>query len=125
MVAAAPAPAVREPEPRAAAAREAAPAAVPRAEPSAGAEAARSRRGYWVQVGAFRTIEAARRLAATLRGQEGARGGRSDVLVAAGSPQAPLARVRVGPFPHREEAASKMRALQARGYKAFIASAED
>jgi cell division protein FtsN len=33
--------------------------------------------------------------------------------------------VRVGPFPHREEAASKMRALQARGYKAFIASAED
>jgi cell division protein FtsN len=42
-----------------------------------------------------------------------------------GSAGATLARVRVGPFSERAEAASNLRDLQALGYKPFIAEERD
>ena len=69
---------------------------------------------YWVQVGAFKKPDGARRLAARLRqenvtlsqGQEGAGPG--------------LVHVRVGPFADLHQAIAKLRELQAKGYKPFI-----
>jgi cell division protein FtsN len=76
---------------------------------------------YWVQVGAFKDPEAARRLASILQEQEPSASDRSAVIVEAASPGTPFARVRVGPFSDRSGAASKLRDIQARGYKPFIA----
>ena len=78
-------------------------------------------RSYWVQVGAFKNPEGARRLAALLLEQEPAASDWSPVVVELGPPGTPLARVRVGPFADRSEAASKLREIQARGYTPFIA----
>jgi phospholipid transport system substrate-binding protein len=81
-------------------------------------------RSYWVQVGAFKNPEAARRLASLLLDEElerqPAASDRSPVVVEAASLDTPLVRVRVGPFSDRSEAASKLREMEARGYKPFI-----
>jgi len=77
-------------------------------------------RSYWVQVGAFKNPEAARPLASLLLEQERSASDRSPVVVEAAS-GTPLARVRVGPFSDRSGAASKLREMEARGYKPFIA----
>jgi phospholipid transport system substrate-binding protein len=64
----------------------------------------------WVQVGAFRTVDAAAKLVRRLS---------RAVTIATGSDR--LARVLVGPFADRAAAASTVRALQASGIAAFIA----
>lgn len=66
---------------------------------------------YWVQVGAFRNPDAARRLASRLHEQN---------LVLSQGPEL-LLRVRVGPFSDRTEALSKLLEFRAKGYKPFIA----
>lgn len=68
---------------------------------------------YWVQIGAFRDIDAAGRLMARLLGD------RLSVGIAPGGDS--LTRVRVGPFANRGEALAQVRALAHRGYQAFIA----
>jgi phospholipid transport system substrate-binding protein len=80
---------------------------------------------YWVQVGAFKNPEAAMRLASLLREEKRPGSRRRAVTVATGPADAPLTRVRVGPFSDRAEAAAKLRELQARGYRPFIAEAHD
>lgn len=71
---------------------------------------------YWVQVGAFKDPDAARRLAASLR--------QENVTLSRGQRRAPagpgLVHVRVGPFADRRQAIAKLRELQAGGYKPFI-----
>lgn len=70
---------------------------------------------YWVQVGAFKSRDAAERLAARL--------GRSSVTPsgARGAVDAPgLVQVRVGPFADRQEAVAKLLELRDRGYRPFI-----
>ncbi len=69
---------------------------------------------YWVQVGAFRHAEAARRLATRLRNDN------LPVSVGPGPRGDLLSRVRVGPFLHRAEATVTLRKLQAKGYRPFI-----
>jgi len=69
---------------------------------------------YWVQVGAFKNPDAARRLAARLD--------RADVALAersyADTPD--LVRVRIGPFADRYEAIAELLDLRSRGYRPFI-----
>jgi phospholipid transport system substrate-binding protein len=75
-------------------------------------------RSYWVQVGAFKSVEAAIRLASHLRGEKSVAPDRWAVVMEPGpSP----ARVRVGPFADRAEATSNLRELTSRGFKPFIA----
>jgi cell division septation protein DedD len=69
---------------------------------------------WWIQVGAFRDTEAASRLVERLRAH-------SVIVATGGDRAAPLARVRVGPFADRAAAASALKELAARGYRAFIA----
>jgi cell division septation protein DedD len=88
------------------------PVGSPSAEPAA----------YWVQVGTFTNPEAARRVAALFRDQEPPESShRWVVAVERGSSGAPLARVRVGPFPDQAAAQSKLREFESRGYKPTIA----
>jgi phospholipid transport system substrate-binding protein len=70
-------------------------------------------RGFWIQVGAFRSDERAMQVLAALRDQTAS-------LLAA---PAQLLRVVVGPFSDRRAAAAKLREIRARGYDAFIAEA--
>jgi phospholipid transport system substrate-binding protein len=78
-------------------------------------------KSYWVQVGAFATVEAAKRLAIQLHDwrlpvQTGA------LIAPENGPVAvPLARVRVGPFADRAEAEVMLRSLRDRGFTPFIA----
>jgi cell division septation protein DedD len=88
-------------------------------------EDATSARSYWVQVAAFKSLEAAMRLASLLRVEKSAMSDRWAVVMEPGSAGATLARVRVGPFSERAEAASNLRDLQALGYKPFIAEERD
>ena len=73
---------------------------------------------YWVQVGAFKTMDAANHLAETLRPQVAAISSRP---APEGQASGMLARVRLGPYSTRAEAAAKLRELHSRGYQAFIA----
>ena len=75
-------------------------------------------RSYWVQVAAFKSFEAAMRLASLLRGEKSVAPGRWAVVM---EPGLTLARVRVGPFADRAEATSNLRELASRGFKPFIA----
>jgi len=75
---------------------------------------------YWVQVGAFKTLDAAQRLVDELVEQGSAPA--SSVVVEPASPDVPWARVRVGPFPDRWSAASKVREMQALGHSPFVAA---
>lgn len=70
---------------------------------------------YWVQVGAFKNPDAARRLAARL--------GPSGVALSAGGGAGEargLVHVRVGPFAERREAVAKLLELRTRGHRPFI-----
>lgn len=78
---------------------------------------------YWVQVGAFKSLDAARRLASVLRVEEPS--DPSAVIVDSSAIGKTLARVRVGPFASRWDAAAKVRAMQGRGHKPFIAVERD
>jgi cell division septation protein DedD len=75
-------------------------------------------RSYWVQVGAFKSLGAAMRLASLLRGEKSVALDRWAVVM---EPGPALARVRVGPFADRAEATSNLRELASRGFKPFIA----
>jgi cell division septation protein DedD len=79
-------------------------------------------RSYWVQVGAFQSPEAAKRLAALLGEPEPGSSGGSAVVMESWAADISLTRVRVGPFADRWEAAAKLREIEARGYKPFIAA---
>jgi phospholipid transport system substrate-binding protein len=100
-------------------AREEPPVAAPAAARVAGpapavAWTAAPRREFWVQVGAFRSADAATRMVQRLR--------RHAVTLALGGDRVQrLTRVLVGPFVARAAAASTMRELQASGISAFIA----
>lgn len=69
---------------------------------------------YWVQVGAFKKPDGARRLTTRLR-QENV-----TLSQGQGGAGAGLVHVRVGPFADRHQAVAKLRELQAKGYKPFI-----
>ena len=79
---------------------------------------------YWVQVGAFKTVDAAVQLATRLRSQ-GVTALHGPLTSTAAHPAELLARVRVGPFPNRAEALATLRELMARGYEPFIAEGRD
>ena len=79
-----------------------------------------SARSYWVQVGAFKNPEAARRLASRVREQNPSVSNRRVVVYAVPIGTA-LSRVRVGPFSDRAEAAAKLRELRTQGYNPSIA----
>ena len=68
---------------------------------------------FWVQVGAFRTIDAAAQLVRRLRDH-------AVTIAIGGDRPAPLTRVLVGPFADRSAAVSVVRALHASGLAAFI-----
>ena len=68
---------------------------------------------YWVQVGAFKSLDAARRLAAGL--------GRADVTLSRERSESQgLIHVRIGPFADRRQAAAKLLELRTKGYRPFI-----
>jgi phospholipid transport system substrate-binding protein len=79
---------------------------------------------YWVQVGAFKTMDAAVQLAERLR-RQGVTALHGPLTSTAAHPAELLARVRVGPFPSRAEALVKLRELMTRGYEPFIAEGRD
>lgn len=79
-------------------------------------------RPYWVQVGAFRDLDAARRLATMLTEQgEAQPTGASPVVIPADGSRVPLARVRIGPFFDRAAAAAKLHEMEGRGHRPFLA----
>jgi cell division septation protein DedD len=73
---------------------------------------------YWVQVGAFRTADAAVALVDRL--------GNEDIAIVTEPPAAdrrasePLFRVRVGPYPDHARAAAKSRELSRGGFDSFV-----
>jgi phospholipid transport system substrate-binding protein len=77
---------------------------------------------YWVQVGAFKTVDAAARVAEQLR-RAGITAFNSPLTPLPGPSGTALARVRVGPFASRADALSKLHELVGRGYTPFIAAA--
>ena len=81
--------------------------------PTARADAPPAPPQFWVQVGAFRTIDAAAQLVRRLRDH-------AVTIAIGGDRPAPLTRVLVGPFADRSAAVSAVRALHASGFAAFI-----
>lgn len=79
---------------------------------------------YWVQVGAFKTVDAATRVAAELR-RAGLTAWNGAFTTQPGQPEPALVRVRVGPFASRADAQSKLHELMTRGYTPFIAEAHN
>lgn len=77
---------------------------------------------YWVQVGAFKTAEAAARVMAELR-RAGHAAWNGALTTRPGEPEPALVRVRVGPFPSRADAQLKVHELATKGYTPFIAEA--
>jgi phospholipid transport system substrate-binding protein len=75
-------------------------------------------RELWVQVGVFRTVDAAARMMQQLRRY-------AVTLTFGGQREAPRARLLVGPFADRAAAVSTMRALHASGLAAFITDTSD
>jgi phospholipid transport system substrate-binding protein len=71
---------------------------------------------YWVQLGAFKDVETAARLAARLLTRN-----LPVALESVGLPAGLLARVRVGPFADPAEAAAALAALKTGGYQPFLA----
>lgn len=93
-------------------------------EKSSPAREAQAAGAYWVQLGVFQSLDAATHLAERFR-RDGATISKSWLTNAAGSRVGVWARVRVGPFANRSEAASKLQDLSARGQVGFIAEARD
>jgi len=79
---------------------------------------------YWVQVGAFQSVDAAGHLADRFR-QEGATISQLWLSNASSHRVGYWARVRLGPFASRSDALSKVKELTARGQTSFIAGARD
>ena len=77
---------------------------------------------YWVQVGAFKTADAAARVAEQLR-RAGITAFNGPLTPLPGQSETALARVRVGPFANRADAQLKLHELAGRGYTPFIAAA--
>ena len=77
---------------------------------------------YWVQVGAFKTVSAATRVAAELR-RAGLAAWNGALTTPPGKSEPELIRVRVGPYASRADAQSKLHELVTRGYTPFIAEA--
>ena len=73
-----------------------------------------------MQVGAFKTVDAAVRMAEQLR-RAGITASNSPLMSLPGQTAAALARVRVGPFASRADAQSTLHELVTRGYTPFIA----
>jgi cell division septation protein DedD len=78
---------------------------------------------YWVQVGAFKTVSAATRVAAELR--RAGLAAWNGALTLPGKSEPELVRVRVGPYTSRADAQSKLHELVTRGYTPFIAEARN
>jgi len=76
---------------------------------------------YWVQVGAFKTADAAARVAAELR-RAGLAAWNGALTTLPGNTEPALVRVRVGPFASRADAQAKLHELITRGYTPFIAT---
>jgi len=76
---------------------------------------------YWVQVGAFKTADAAARVAAELR-RAGLTAWNAALTTLPGHSTPALVRVRVGPFTSRADAQAKLHELVTRGYTPFIAT---
>src|SRR5262249_58763813 len=90
-----------------------APPATPSPAPrSVHAAASAQHREFWVQVGAFRTADAAARLVRRLRD-------RAVTIATAGDRVTPMLRVLVGPFAERAAASAPARGPQASGIAAF------
>jgi phospholipid transport system substrate-binding protein len=96
------------------------PPAVARNEPPARASML-AITSYWVQVGAFKTAEAAARVTAELR-RAGHTAWNGALTSLSGSSEPALVRVRVGPFTSRADAQAKLHELVTRGYTPFIAT---
>jgi len=79
---------------------------------------------YWVQVGAFKTADAAARVAAELK-RAGLAVWNGALTTRPGEPAPTLVRVRVGPFPSRADAQLKVHELATKGYTPFIAEARN
>lgn len=79
---------------------------------------------YWVQVGAFKTVDAATRVAAELR-RAGLTVWNGALTTLPGHAEPALVRVRVGPYASRADAQSKLHELSTRGYTPFIAEARN
>ncbi len=79
---------------------------------------------YWVQLGAFQSVDAAAHLAGRYR-QDGATISRISLTNAAGNRVGEWSRVRLGPFANRVDAISKVKELTARGQTSYIAGARD
>jgi hypothetical protein len=79
---------------------------------------------YWVQVGAFKTVSAATRVAAELR-RAGLAAWNGAPATLPGKSEPELVRVRVGPYTSRADAQSKLHELVTRGYTPFIAEARN
>jgi len=76
-------------------------------------------KSYWVQIGVFTSAQMARQMAAALQEQEPP-GSTSRWVVTVDSGSGTSARVRVGPFPDRSTAESRLKQFQDRGYKPSI-----
>ena len=79
---------------------------------------------YWVQLGSFRSMDAAADLAERFR-HDGATVSNSRLPNAASDSVDGWARVRVGPFANRSDALAMLQELRARGQAALIAEAGD
>jgi len=79
---------------------------------------------YWVQVGAFKTADAAARVVAELK-RAGLAVWKGALTPRPDEPAPALVRVRVGPFPSRADAQLKVHELATKGYTPFIAEARN
>ena len=79
---------------------------------------------YWVQLGAFQSVDAAGHLADRYR-RDGATISQFWLTNASGNRVGALARVRLGPFANRSDALSKVKELTAKGQTSFVAGARD
>ena len=79
---------------------------------------------YWVQVGAFKTADAAARVVTELK-RAGHAVWNGVLTTRPGEPEPALVRVRVGPFPSRADAQLKVHELATKGYTPFIAEARN
>ena len=121
-----PAPVAPSPPPVPAPAAAPAPAAgpAPPAAPATLRSSVMAATTYWVQVGAFKTVSAATRVAAELR-RAGLAAWNGAPTTLPGKSEPELVRVRVGPYTSRADAQSKLHELVTRGYTPFIAEARN